>query len=100
MFRFLKIPFGWGIDTPPDQLHAYVVGGVYPPQELVDSLSIDSNPVTAFVVTAGCSASAFWAALSTVLNDRPREVIQQIHLAVIHDIAEMYKEENQLELSV
>jgi hypothetical protein len=52
------------------------------------------------VVTAGCCASAFWAALSIVLDDHPREVRQQIHLAVIHDIAETYKEENQLELSV
>jgi hypothetical protein len=31
--------FGFGIDTPPEQLHAFLVGQMYPPQQLIDTLS-------------------------------------------------------------
>lgn len=85
---------------PPEQLHAFLVGQMYPQQQVIDVVSKGSDPDTAFVVTAACSASALWAAMCVVLDHIPRETIERIHVSVIHDLTEMYKEENQTTLSL
>jgi hypothetical protein len=92
--------FGFGIDTPPEQLHAFLVSQLYPPQQLIDTLSKGSDPDTAFIVTAACCTSTLWAALSVVLDHLPRKDIQQIHVSVIQDMAKMYKDERQTALDV
>ena len=85
---------------PPEDLHAVMVGQLYPPQQLIDDFSKTSDRDTAFVVTAACSASAIWAALSVVLPASRREDKEIINVNMIHGMTEMYKDENQTPLAV